>query len=117
MKDGSGAEWLITWFDACMGQCNNWAHVMFRLLITDPDLGMHMYVRMDDKIPMKGHTYLQCDRGFGEIIREGKGRKIISDMQDWIEIAKKSNRKNPPCVTEFKQELHYDWVLCEESKG
>ena len=109
MTQGSGAEWLILWFDACAGQMCNWTEVMYHCHITDPDLGMHMYARIDSKIPIKGHTYLECDRGFGEVIRASKGHDIISDMADWMDIAAKSNEKNPPLITKFIQQMHYDW--------
>lgn len=109
MTQGSGAEWLILWFDACAGQMCNWTEVMYHCHITDPDLQMHMYNRIDSKIPIKGHTFLECDRGFGEVIRASKGVKIISDMKDWMGIAAKSNLKHPPLITEFTQEMHYDW--------
>ena len=111
MTEGSGAEWLILWFDACAGQMCNWTEVMYHCHITDPDLGMHMYARVDCKIPIKGHTFLECDRGFGEVIRAAKGIKIISDMQDWMDIAATSNQKHPPLITKFTQEMHLDWQL------
>lgn len=65
MNHGSGAGFLKMWFDACAGQCNNWVLIMYHLLITDPDLGMFMYHRLDEKIPTKGHTYLENDRATG----------------------------------------------------
>ena len=125
MNQGSGAHWLVMWFDACAGQMFNWVECQYHCHITDPDMDMHMYARLDAKIPEKGHTYLECDRGFGEVQRESKGVKTIADMYQWMDIAKAcnvdgppalltcplqdSNRKHPPLVTEFTQDMHYDW--------
>ena len=79
MNQGSGARYLKTWFDACMGQCNNWTLIFFHLWITGPDSPMYMYDRVDDHIPVKGHTYLHCDRGFGEGQIASKCWKTIAD--------------------------------------
>jgi hypothetical protein len=110
MEMGTGCTSLAMWFDACAGQCNNWILVMYHLYITDPDLGMLMYDRLIENIPEKGHTYIEPDRGFGDIQQAARGLKTIADMQDWMDIARGANKKHPFRVVEFKQGMHRDWT-------
>jgi hypothetical protein len=112
MKQGSGAQHLRVWFDACAGQCANWTLVMFHCYITDPDLGSCMYDRLDSLTPQKGHTYMENDRGFSTVVRESNNGewKTICDLDDWMTIASRANRARPHRLVKFEQSMHYDWV-------
>jgi len=107
-NEGTGAKTLEVWFDACQGQCNNWTLIMYHLWITDPDLNSLMYDRIDERIPQKGHTYIECDRGFATITNAAKGRKTINDMKDWMDVAKKAAMGNHRIV-EMLQDKHFNW--------
>ena len=94
---GTGAKHLSVWFDACAGQCANWVLVRFHCLITDPSLQNDkgeapymMYERLDSLTPLKGHTYLENDRGISIVVRESNhGKwKTISDYKDWMQITR-----------------------------
>lgn len=118
-KCGTGAKHLFVWFDACAGQCANWVLVMFHCLITDPSLQNEkgenpymMYERLDSLTPLKGHTYLENDRGISTVVRESNNGKwkTISDYRDWMQITRDANQNRPHRVVEFEQSMHYDWA-------
>ena len=109
MNQGTGAKYLKLWFDGCPGQMQNWTAIMYHLYITDPYFGGRMYERLDECLPIKGHSYMENDRAFGHIIQESKGFKTISDYFEWMNIAKNASNANPYRVIEFKQEMHFDW--------
>ncbi|KAK3286499.1 hypothetical protein CYMTET_5948 [Cymbomonas tetramitiformis] len=106
----SGAVHLVKWFDGTAGQCNNGTMHRYNTEITDPDIPeMFMYERMDVKVPPTGHTYLINDTWFGAIQRAAKTWSVISDLDDWVEIAAGSSRLSPPICVVPEQGIHRDW--------
>jgi hypothetical protein len=111
--NGTGARCLNKWFDNTGGQVNNYDYVKYMCLITDPDIGdgaYRMYQRIDEKLAPPGHTYMRCDAGFGSIQIAAKSKKIIANMEEWMDIAKGASKANPHRVVELTQDMIYDWA-------
>ena len=109
VNQGTGAKRANVWFDRCMGQCNNWTLCQYHVHITDEDSGMFMHERLDEKTPYSGHSFLENDREYGNIQQAARAVPTISDYNDWMDIARRANKKNPNRVVHLTQEYHYDF--------
>lgn len=86
---GNGA--LLLWADNCAGQnkhqfMGGWAHEL-----SDPNSPYHCFRRVDLKFPVKGHTFLICDRAFSVVERFVKGERVSIPSQ-LVPAIKKSFR-------------------------
>lgn len=68
---------LLIWADNCAGQNKHqfmcgWVHEL-----SDPNSPYSKYRRVDLKFPVKGHTFLVCDRAFSVVERFAKGVRVM----------------------------------------
>ncbi|KAJ8724304.1 hypothetical protein PYW08_015778 [Mythimna loreyi] len=94
---------LILWSDNCGGQNKNQAVlVMFLVLIAKG-----FFTKVTHKFPVKGHTFLACDRDFA-IIEKSKRRAKPQIPKDLIELVANAAKKNPFLVVDTK--TFFNWM-------
>lgn len=71
-----GAGVLVIWADNCPGQNKHQFMMAFAHELSDPNSSLHHFRRVDVRFPVKGHTFLVCDRAFSVIERFAGGRRI-----------------------------------------
>lgn len=99
------SEHLVVYSDNCSGQNKNWLFVAFWLQL----IREHFFKTIEHRFFVSGHTYMPCDRDFGVI--ETYKKKYISNIycpNDWFEVVKNANKKNPFVVCVIKQEDFID---------
>ena len=105
----SGAGWLVKWQDSTVGQCNNLTMCRYLIHITDPKAGMHMYHRIDEKYPLKGHSYLPNDSNIAHMKRKRTRRQVVAGIQDWFKIVSTARKTNKNRVHLGKKSMMFDW--------
>ncbi|CAH1101743.1 unnamed protein product [Psylliodes chrysocephalus] len=76
---------LIVWSDKCGAQNKN--QIVLSMYLTL--LATGIFTEIIHKFPVKGHTFLTCDRYFGII--EKKKKDVFDDFYDWRSVAKNLN--------------------------
>ena len=98
---------IETFSDACGGPNRNKAVICFFMHMCNLfgfDSWEHRYLE-------SGHLYLPNDRDFGMISKSSKNMTVYS-VEEWIEIIRKSRKKNPFKVVKMKEDfLNVDQVM------
>lgn len=95
-------EKLIVWSDNCGAQNKN--QIMLAMYLTL--LAKGYFSEIIHKFPVKGHTFLACDRDFGVIEKKKKRSQAIVPM-DVVRIIASAKVKNPFTVMVFNG--FHDW--------
>lgn len=81
---------LVLWSDNCAGQNKNQYMLAMYLVL----LAKGFFSEIIHKYPMKGHTFLSCDRDFA-VIEKRKKRCKADTIMDLVEIIVTAGVKNP----------------------
>ena len=100
-----GVDTLFLYSDGCGGQNKNKYVVMY--LYSLVKLGRYKKIR--HIFPIRGHSFLPCDRDFG--ITEKKKRKTerIYIPDEWISLIKRARKHNPFDVVKVGQSIVFDY--------
>ena len=101
----NGVERLNLFSDSCDGQNKNLT--MIQYLYSLVRNGRYQSIR--HVFPIRGHSFLPCDRDFGKI--EVKKRRVerVYTLHQWMDIIRSARKKNPYSVVEVYQSLIFDF--------
>lgn len=99
----SSVQHLIIFCDSCAGQNKNYTVFRFLHYLT---AGLKRFKTIEVYFPVRGHSYLECDRNMGLINQKA----VAETPDDWNNIIRNS-RKNPSpfIVIDCKQEMFKRW--------
>ena len=101
---------LILFSDNCPGQNKNRNMVLTLLRL----LHQGKFFRIEHYFLVPGHSYMSCDRQFGNIILELRKRDNIETMDDYIRIIKTAVKSGINVVS-LKQESFLDYSVLQNS--
>ena len=101
---------LILFSDNCPGQNKNRNMVLTLLRL----LHLGKFFRIEHYFLVPGHSYMSCDRQFGNIVLELKKRDNIETMHDYIRIIKNA-LKSGINVVQLAQDSFFDFSVLQES--
>lgn len=80
-------------------------------LLSDYDArdGYAMYKRADVYRNIVGHTWMECDRVHGGVVRKYGQQKQIADLKSLMHVVDTSNPRNPHNTHLFDFGLQFDW--------
>lgn len=96
------SENLLVFTDNCGGQNKNWLIMALWLQLVREKV----YKTIEHRFLISGHTHLPSDRDFALIEKHKKYVKQVFSPEEWFDIVRKSNRKNPFKVVEMTIFIH-----------
>ncbi|XP_050518265.1 uncharacterized protein LOC126892670 [Diabrotica virgifera virgifera] len=99
------SENLVVFTDNCGGQNKNWLIMALWLQLVREKI----YKTIEHRFLVSGHTHLPSDRDFALIEKHKKYVTQVFSPEEWFEIVRKSNRKNPSAVVEMSQDDFYSF--------
>lgn len=91
--------------DNCGGQNKNWTVVGFWLYLLFVTKRFKKIIHI---FPQVGHTMLPSDRDFALVEKCARKRAAIYSPDEWAEVLKNSQKKNPFVVTRMQREDFYN---------
>ncbi|XP_072384056.1 uncharacterized protein [Diabrotica undecimpunctata] len=104
-----GKKKLILWSDNCGGQNKNQFMIAMYLTI----LANNVFEEIIHKFPVKGHTFLNCDRDFAIIEKRKKVCKAYT-LMNVVNIITSAAQKNPFSCMVVKDFYDFKTVACDK---
>ncbi|KAJ8895339.1 hypothetical protein PR048_000670 [Dryococelus australis] len=82
---------LVLYSDSCVGHNENFTVITFLISLIHND----HFDTIRHQFLVSGHTYMPCDRDFGLHEAEKIKRQYVYTPEDWIDVIRKSRRRNP----------------------
>ncbi|CAG7724790.1 unnamed protein product [Allacma fusca] len=100
---------FVLWSDRCVGQFNNAYVLLFLKFLVD----LKYFTRVEQKFLVTGHSWMSCDRDFGNI--ELLYRKVLPVVPDDIaDIITKARPTNPFSIAKMQQENFFNFNVLRE---